>query len=94
MRRLAACAVLLLIALVVPAPALAADSPDPTPSPTATPTAPEPATQPTDGIREIPTQDDGADFYSVATILLFFVIAMGVFVFIIRAGMRSADRED
>ena len=90
--------VALVIAVVLPAgPASAADTPGPSSTPTTSisPT-PERTADPTpsDGIRELPTADDGADFYSVATILIFFAIAMGIFVFIIRAGMRAADRED
>ncbi|WP_375003456.1 hypothetical protein [Aeromicrobium sp. CTD01-1L150] len=91
MRRLAAIAALLLAVLVLHGPAAATDATEPTPAPSLSPTASPP---PGDGIREIPTEDEGADVYSVATILIFFAIAMVIFVLIIRAGMRSSDRED
>lgn len=93
MRRLAAWVATVLAVVLLAGPASATDAP--TPSPTAASSdAATPTPTPTDGIRELPTADEGANFYSVATVLLFFAIAMGVFVFIIRAGMRSADRED
>lgn len=96
MRRLV-CALVLALAVLLPAgPTLAADSPTPaTPSATTSPTEPSPGPQgPTDGIRQIPVEDEGADFYSVATILLFFAIASAVLVAIIRIGMRASDAED
>lgn len=56
------------------------------------PPSPEPNDD--DGVRKVPTEEEeGADFYSVATLLAFFGIAMIVFVLLIRAGMRSSDRE-
>ncbi|GAA2069504.1 hypothetical protein GCM10009821_02500 [Aeromicrobium halocynthiae] len=96
MRRLVSALVLALVILLPGGPALAVDSP--TPSPTTTtppPTEPSPGPPgPTDGIRQVPVEDEGADLYSVATILLFFAIASAVLVAIIRIGMRSADGED
>ena len=95
MRRPVSALVLALVVLLPGGPALAVDSPTPSPTTTVSPTDPSPGPQgPTDGIRQIPVEDEGADFYSVATILLFFAIASAVLVAIIRIGMRASDAED
>ena len=94
MRRLVSALVLALVVVLLGGPALAADSSTPSPATTST-AEPSPGPQgPTDGIRQIPVEDEGADLYSVATILLFFAIASAVLVAIIRIGMRSSDTED
>ncbi|MGJ9412238.1 hypothetical protein ACHAAC_05975 [Aeromicrobium sp. CF4.19] len=99
-RRSTAGVLLLLVGVLLAGPASASEAPEPTPAPstTTTPTSEpsvSPSPQPSDGIREIPTEEDeGADVFSVVTILIFFAIAMGILVLIIRTGMRAADRED
>lgn len=93
MRRLLSALALALVVLLGSGPAVAADSP--TPTATASTSEPTPGPQgPSDGIRQVPVEDEGADFYSVATILIFFAIASAVLVAIIRIGMRASDAED
>lgn len=89
-----ALAVLMMLAVaLIAGPASATETPTPAPTPTEAVT-PAPVPAPTDGIREVPAPDEGADVYSVVTLLLFFAIAMGLLFLIIRAGMRATDRED
>ncbi len=69
---------------------LEGETPTPTPTPTPSPTASAPSDE-TDEASGAPSKSSGTK--DALTVLGFFAVAMGGLIFLVRAGMRTADNE-